>query len=393
MNHYEDVEQLLFKGFLTESLHFNGFDFVLKSLNDLEFQRIKDRTPSKHPAKEIIYDCWYLAYSVLQIDGVLFLKDRDDSALKLFNSLRKWPSKAISRLIHKCLTFNRRITDAFGKLEAYCYEPQSRVYWKAYLNTTLNSTTVTGLQGTDQLPLNSMQVQWISYNRAEDDRQGFDVQWSYVRWMGAFLNGKAVEKIDKEVTDQRSKEDDYRKEVMDRAKGISTSSDSLVNPLSNSSREDEYKKLLYDLDVVVNNKKDAHELAMDSARDNALEGYRTFKREERERKIEAIKAKASELEKSSVAEPFTIFDENKMQDITDFDQRRELIITVLGVTKDELDQIDKEYEVPKDLYSSILPVSNTSRSTILPVNVNPGNFSGEIKRGGLPVNNPRNRPK
>lgn len=392
MNHYEDVEQLLFKGFLTESLHFNGFDFVLKSLTDSEFQRIKDRTPSNHPAKDGIYDCWYLAYSILQINGVYCLSDRDNTSLRLFTSLRKWPLKAINRLIHRCVTFNKRLTEAYKKLEAYCYEPQSRVYWKAYSGLPLNSIAVTGIPGTDLNPLNPIQVQWLSYNRSEDERVSFDVNWSYVRWMGAFLNGKAAEKIDKEVLDQRGKEEDYRQEVMNRAKGLSDNVDNLESPYSKSSRDDELKKLLYDLDVVVNNKKDNHELAMDSARAKAVDNYRIFKKEERDRKIAAIQARSQAIDTSDLSQPFELFDQNRMQDVTDMQQRRELIMTVLGISAAELDSIDQEYTVPAEILSSIAPTSNSTRSTILPVNVNPGNFSGEVTRGGIPLK-PRDNQK
>lgn len=383
MNHYEDLEQLIFKGFLTEKLHFNGFDFVLKSLTEQEFQRVNDRTPTKHPARSIIYDCWFLSYSILQVDGVYFLDNREETALRLFRSLIKWPIKAIGRLIHKCLTFNKRIALAYTKLEAYCYEDQSRVYWKAYQGIPLNSPAITGIEGTDKFALTPLQIQWAHFNRSEDEKVVFETQWSYVRWAGAFLNGKAAQKIDDEVTQQRDAERAYRDEVKARAKGISSGTDPLASPYSESAREDELKKLLYDLDVAVNNKKDAHELAMDKARLVAIEEYRAFRREEQERKIAAIKTQ-SPLQEGTQKSPFEIFDQNSMSEIKDIQKRRELITSVLGVSAAELDAIDKEFEVPAELLQSLNPISNTARSTILPINVTPGNFSPNLGRPNIP---------
>jgi len=378
-NPYEDLEHLLFKGFVKDTLHFNGFDLVLKSLSEHELERVNSRTPSKSRTKTNIYDCWYVAYSLLEVDGVCLLEDREATTLKLFKALRKWPQKAVARVVHKCLTFSKRISDAYKKFEAYCYEPQSRAYWKAYQNLPLNSFTVTGVLGSECLPLSPVQIQWVNFNRSEDDKQVFDVQWSYVRWVGAFLNGKAAEKIDNEVKQQKDKEDDYRAEVIARARGLSDSQDQLYSPYSPESRDKELEKLLYDLDVTINDKKDAHALAMDATRANAIEEYREFRRKERERKIEAINNQAA-MAPADGPLPFDIFDQKSMVDIEDMSRRRDLITSVLGIPAAELDAIDKEFEVPAELLQKFAPLTNSTKSTILPVNTELGNFSGEFFR-------------
>jgi hypothetical protein len=390
INHYEDLEQLLFKGFLTDRLHFQGFDFVLKSLTDHEFQRVQDRTPSKHPAKAIFYDCWYVAYSIFQINGISFLQDeRELIVVKLYKSLLTWPHKAVRRLISRCLTINKRINDAYTKFEAYCYENQSRTNWRAYSGLPLNSVFVTGFKGTEQFPLSTVQIQWINFNKLEDERNKFEEQWGLARWSSAFLNQKAADQVDKEVQDQKAKEEQYRAEVRARAKGLSDRQDKLDLP--SSKRQDDLEKLLYDLDVVINDKKDEHELTMDQVRSNAIEEYRAFKREERDRRILAIKEQST-IQEANTAVPFVIFDEKSMSNIEDMERRKSLITSVLGVSREELDAIDEEFTLPKDLLDSVAPAAGLSRSTILPVNINPGNFSGEFTRGGLPVNHPR-KPK
>lgn len=388
INHYEDLEQLLFKGFLIDRLHFQGFDFVLKSLTEHEYQRVQDRTPSKHPAKAIISDCWHIAYSIFQIDGISFLQEeREAIVVRLYKSLIKWPHKAISRLISRCVMMSKRISDSYKKFEAYCYEPQSRINWRAYSNVPLNSVFVTGYKGTEQFPLSPIQVQWINYNKVEDERQQFDTQWGLVRWSSAFLNQKAAEKVDNEVIEQKQKEEQYRQEVMNRARGVSKRLDKLDFP-NISGQDNSLDKLLYDLDVVINDKKDDHELAMDQVRQNALEEYRTFKREERDRRIAAIREQKT-IQEANTETPFVIFDEKSMTDIQDMDRRKDLITTVLGISADELKAIDAEFAIPKELLDSIAPAAGLSKSTILPVNVDPGNFSGEFTRGGFPVKHPR----
>jgi len=366
---YGDLEQLLFKGFISERFHFSGIDFVLKSMSEQEFERVKDRTPSKHPAKNIIYDTWYLAYSVVQANGIYFLEDRDLSAEKLFRSFSKWPHRAISRLVHKCISLSNRVPAAYKKFEAYCYESQSRVYWKAYQGIPLNSRLITGIPGTEYLSLSPLQIQWLTFNKVEDEKVVFDIQWNYVRWVAAFMNQKAAQKIDEEASLQKEKEEMYRKSVMDKARGILDENVELDSPYANkTSRDKEMEKLLYDLDVVINNKKDEHEIAMDQTRASALAEYRRFKEEERDRRIAAINSQA---EMSSPSLMFDIIDQKNMVDIDSVDRKRQLLTTVLGVTLEELEAIDKECEVPADIIRSAGSIQPSTRSTILPINFKP----------------------
>ncbi|NBV29295.1 hypothetical protein EBS02_09845 [bacterium] len=384
MNPYADLEQLLFKGFILEKLSFNGFDFVLKSLTDQEIERVQERTPSSHPAKDIYYDCWFVAYSILQINGVYFLDDREDKLNKLFSALIKWPRKALARIIYKCLAFNKRIAESYKKFEAYCYEPQSRVFWKAYQSITLNSRAVTGIKGTEDMPLSSVQVQWLAYNRAEDEKQTFETTWSYVRWGGAFLNQKAAQKVEEEVKSQKDQEDEYKRQVMAKARG-EINGDILARPPGSASKQDELSKLLYDLDIVINNKKDNHELAMDKAREDAIANYRAFKLNEKNLKEQAIKNRV-DYKSDNKDHPFDIYDQVKLADVEDANSRKSLISSVLGISIKELESIDKEYEIQTSEIENFYPVSNLSRSTILPININPGNYSGQITRGGVPQN-------
>lgn len=371
MGVYDDVEQLLFIGFLKEKLNFNGFDFVLKSLSESEIEAVRDKTPSYRQYSDIHYDCWFVCYSIFQINGVNFLADRDEKIEKLFNSLMKWPRKAIARLVSRCLMFNVRLKESYQKFEAYCYEGQSRINWKAYQNLPLTSVTVTGVRGTDMFPLNSLQIQWIAYNRAEDERQAFETNWSYVRWGGAFLNQKAAQKIEDEVKSQRDKEDEYKNKVMAKARGEIGDFDIPDFP-SYRTKDDELKKLLYDLDVVINDKKDDHEIAMDRARVSALEEYREFRKKEQQRKIEAITKQSDYTAEGK--QPFDIYDQVKFSDVASLEKRKELIVSVLGIKREDLDAIDKEYEVPIEILNNISEVSNLSKSTILPINFIPGNI-------------------
>jgi len=309
--------------------------------------------------------------------------------VKLYKSLITWPHKAVRRLISRCLTINKRITEAYNKFEAYCYENQSRTNWRAYSSLPLNSVYVTGFKGTEHFPLSQVQIQWINYNKLEDEKLKFEEQWGLARWSSAFLNQKAADQVDKEVQEQKSKEEEYRQEVKDRARGLSDKKDRLEFPASK--KQDDIDKLLYDLDVVINNKKDEHELTMDQVRINAIEEYRAFKREERDRRILAIKEQKA-ITESNTETPFVIFDEKSMSNVEDMERRKDLITSVLGVSREELEAIDQEFAIPRDLIDSIAPAAGLSKSTILPVNINPGNFSGEFTRGGLPVNRPR-KPK
>lgn len=371
-NPYADLEQLLFKGFIEERFQFKGIDFVLKSMSDQEFQRVKDRTPSSHPSKNLFYDAWYLSYSIVQVNGIYFLENRDSNALLLFKSLLKWPHKAINRLIYRCIGLNNRITEAYKKFEAYCYEPQSRAYWKAYQGIPLNSTAVTGVPGTETTALSPLQVQWIAYNRSEDDKSVFDVQWNYVRWLAAFMNHKAAQKLDEEASQQREREEDYRKSVIDKARGRIAEDVPLDSPYSRTSRDKELEKLMYDLDVVINDKKDAHELAMDASREAAIQEYRSYRKAEFDARVEALKNQ-SEMANFGGSLSFDIIDQKNMIDVSNFEQKRHLLTAVLGITRDQLDAIDREFEIPAELLQSSSAIQSSTKSTILPINFKPPN--------------------
>ena len=206
---YKDVEALLYRGFLTAYARVNGIPFVFKSLNHHEFDLLRfagDFDGTFTP------ETWgrFLAYGVFMIDGVNILPERERWLSKVREIFDSLPPEAMARTIRHIGEVNRRATAAVHLTEAYAMEMVSRYRWLQIQGLDITSTSVTGIDGTQRLGLNTAQHVWRALNHIEDRNERYEREWEHAKFVGSCFAGKGIQKVYNQDSRRRRQEREDR---------------------------------------------------------------------------------------------------------------------------------------------------------------------------------------
>lgn len=209
---YRDVEPYLFRGFLTQAADVNGVLVVFKTVNHHEHELIRlsgGYGETGGPTSQF----WnrFLSYSVLMVDGVNVLPERDTLALRFNDLFREFQSAAKVRVIRYLSELNRRATKAVALTECYVMERYSRYRWYQVQGLDLTSTSLTGIPGTQILGMNWAQLIWRALNHIEDIRESLESDWEHAKFIGSCSGNKGVRKIYKQ--DERRKKQEKSERV------------------------------------------------------------------------------------------------------------------------------------------------------------------------------------
>lgn len=211
---YKDVEPLLYRGFLTQSVSMNGVDFVFKTLNHHEFELLRLGT-NFDPKKPIQQKFWnrFLAYGVFMVDGVNILPDRDHWVPKIAKMFEDLQVTVRNRIVRYQSELNRRAANAVTLTECYAMERQSRYRWLQVQGIDMTSSGLTGISGTDRLGMNWAQLMWRALNSIEDIKRTVEQEWDHAKFVGSCSAGKGIQKVYSQDSLRRQKE---REELLSR---------------------------------------------------------------------------------------------------------------------------------------------------------------------------------
>lgn len=209
---YNDVVDLLGRGFLTVSADVGDTMFVFKSLNHHELNMVRLLSGFSDKSAVIPPRFWdiFLAHMVLFVDGLNVLADRGRNLPKLAGVFRDIPHSARKRLIRQLSDLNRKATQATMLVEAYATESYSRWRWAQLQGLDLSSPAVTGLEGTDKLGLTYAQLTWRAINYYEDIRFRQESEWENAKFVGGCFAGKGIQKVYNRDNDRKQKEREDR---------------------------------------------------------------------------------------------------------------------------------------------------------------------------------------
>lgn len=202
---YSDVLPMVFRGFLSVSAKINDVRFVLKTLNQHEFESLKWRGLEGSE----FWD-YFLAYSVLCVDGKNILRDRERWTDQIAYTFHDMPKEAKQKLVRHLSELNRRASGAVTLTEAYAMETYSRFRWGQLQGLDLSQPAVTGVVGTENLGLNWAQLVWRSLNYFEDMSQRVEREWENAKFVGSCFAGKGVQKVYNQDNERRKKEQEER---------------------------------------------------------------------------------------------------------------------------------------------------------------------------------------
>lgn len=211
-NRYQDLEYLLFVGFIPLKTRIGGVNFVFKSLNEIEYDQVKMMSGiEEDPLYNLNFHINYLFYSIYMVNGINILKNRFESYSEIADILRTYPNFIIKHIFKSIDELVKRAEKCVRLIEPYSYESTSRYNWTCNRHHSLNDIKSTGIPGTEYLSLNQFQKYWILLNRREDSKERFDQEYSLFKFLASFTDSKAVRKVDG-VDKNREEEEKKRRE-------------------------------------------------------------------------------------------------------------------------------------------------------------------------------------
>ena len=154
-------------------------------------------------------DIALIARCLVAYNGVS-VQHLDHQLIDLFSRF----SKSFKRkLFNHLIRFTERAKDSFMYLEAYCYEDESRALWRAWKANRLMG--LSPLEG--QTRLTPLQVSWITWNTAEDERLTQKDEWDKVLFSASAFNG-SVQKIRAKWDSSDQEEEENREKIRQAAR-------------------------------------------------------------------------------------------------------------------------------------------------------------------------------
>ena len=251
MRRYSDVEDLIFRGFLSTKTQIGELCLVVKSLNNRELKAIQERTPLKsHPKYDEIFEGLILTYSLYLLDGENVLESRPSNLVSLLSEMKDVPSNIRSLLMGQILLLQKSQDIALKDLEAFSYGQSSRSLWKSYIGRNLNDPMLTGISGTGTLGLNSHQIAWTYLNTEEDTRLQEETLWGFSKFIASATNPKGVKKLEEKDQERLKRLHEDREKVV--------LNQSVEGPVTQDRRS--VKDLTRQLEDDIAGKQDMHDL-------------------------------------------------------------------------------------------------------------------------------------
>ena len=331
---YEDVESMLFKGFLTLPAVINGVPFIFKTINQHEHQLIDLRVLSK-PEEETQEErmAYYIAYSVLFCNQVNVLEGRDEYILHLADSFSCVPVQVCTLILQALNRLNGRARKAIKKIEAYSYGIESKQNWFAYRGKLLGNASITGLSGTGSLGLNSHQKLWIFHNSKEDLQNQYDRDFSIAKFVVSPHANKSIKKLNAKEQ-AKSKQERKRRQELYFSEGNDTIPEEGEIRVSDESVSD----LLSQMKRAVKGQKDFHDKVIEEHERKVIEQHRMEHEKRLRQREEARKRRNMVMEGEASKQRFAVYDESQIADIASKQNQRKTELLSQGSYKDDFYQ-------------------------------------------------------
>jgi hypothetical protein len=140
------------------------------------------------------------------IDGENLLFDRPKHLSKLIKIVYKIAPSIQDKIIENLGVLNEKASRLFPLTEVYVHENRSRYKWMYTQSAQINSPSLTGISGTDEIGLNYSQQTWVAVNKLLDKKEEAERDWANAKFVGSCFNSKGVKGIDERDRGHREKE-------------------------------------------------------------------------------------------------------------------------------------------------------------------------------------------
>ena len=327
---YDDVEDMLFKGFLTLPSRINGVSVVFKTINEKEHELANMMVVGEDETAQQERLCYFLAYSVFVFNGVNILPYREEwvhSLVQLFSDL---PFSFCLYLISLLSDLNARAKACVSDVEPYSFGVESRHNWQAYGSHLLSDRSITAIPGTENLGMNNHQKLWIFYNTREDVKQEYDRDYSLAKFMVSPHANKSVKRMNsKDQAKQRREAKKRRDMYLTKDGDVVTTEEGQIRIEQRSVEE-----LVAEMKKDLSGEKDFHDQVVE-AHQKKVKAMHDQKLEERQQRRAQARAKNNEVfDGVGSKRSFAVYDEEQVEQITKKKQERKSELLKEGAYQD-----------------------------------------------------------
>lgn len=225
MDKFSDIKALIFDGFLTQTLRFDKFVVVIRTLGATEENSVitsyKD-LPKEYNTMAAVDTVKFALYS---INGVRV----SDASRSLIND---WSPKIVAKIFVRYTALVKRVQATYDLIDEFVKTNDSRLRWSVVkaTKTSLNSAVLTGNPEFESRGLTFAQQLWVYLNTQQDITERNKIEWSRVEYMTdsicGFINPKAMRQVQSQK--KLMQEEQIKKEEREEIRQIQNTSEEKV---------------------------------------------------------------------------------------------------------------------------------------------------------------------
>ena len=277
---YSQLEDLLFRGFLTERISVEGYPLILKTLNESEKRMILDHTGGAGKNGNSSYFAYALAYSTYMVNGVNILPMRPNIIHQLVDVYGNTNRAALTKMFIKAKTLNETASELLAQVKPYSYGFESEQMWQTTQNLPLTSTSISGVNGTEQIGLNYHQKIWLYLQRMIEIEDQFNRDYDLFAFVASATNPKGTKKAIKKHDKQRQEREEERDQIYEAQNNNPLKERAGQLWVSNESEKD----LIEELERSLDGQKDFHDQVVEAYERRAAEGFKKKKQQWEEKR-------------------------------------------------------------------------------------------------------------
>jgi hypothetical protein len=207
---YENLEDIITYGFLFRGICFRDSIIVLKTISDKEYKLIPFYTTEEHYTLLL----YRLAFSTFMVNGYNFLKDRNKIIPKLVDMYSSIPITSLQSIITQSNTLFNEYTESLKCMEGFCYTDRSRNLWSIFSDrTAAHNGSYFGIEGLENVGLNSTQENWILINKQLDSEEAYNLQFRFSIMIASSTNPKGCKQIESQFEVHKEELEELRKDI------------------------------------------------------------------------------------------------------------------------------------------------------------------------------------
>lgn len=191
---FSDIKDLVFEGFLKETIKFNDLVVVIRTLGVAEESQVIETYENLPNEYNLLAAADTVQCAIYSINGCKIT----DDVKKL---VRNWPKQIIIKIFEVYLTLASRVREATKLINEFIKTDESKLRWTVIktTKTSLNSVTITGNSELESKGISYIQQIWIYLNQQNDLIERNTLDWAKVEYMTdsicTFVNPKAMQQI------------------------------------------------------------------------------------------------------------------------------------------------------------------------------------------------------